>query len=60
MLGFQFWRGEQRGALVIFEFVGDVEFLEQPGDALALADLEVVDCEVWCCHFEVVFGCSGL
>lgn len=37
--------GEERAALVEFEFVGDVEFFAEPEDAFGLGVLEVVDCE---------------
>lgn len=38
------------------EGVGDVEFFEEEGDAFALADLEVVDCELggWGRHCKVL------
>lgn len=58
VLGFEVWWGEERGALVVYELVGDVEFFEQPGDTLALADLEMVNGEVWCCHVDTFGDCN--
>jgi hypothetical protein len=48
--GFQFWWRENGVALVELEFVGDVEFFEEEGDAFSLSYLQVVDCDGW--HFE--------
>lgn len=46
MESFEFWWGEDGGALVEDQFVGEVEFFKEEGDAFALADLEVVNDEV--------------
>ena len=56
---FEIWWREERRALVVHELVGDVEFFQQPGDAFSLANLEVVDCEVGCCHFGVMVFMVG-
>lgn len=41
--GFEFGGGEERGASVDLEGVGDGEFFAEPGDAFGLGDVEVVD-----------------
>jgi hypothetical protein len=48
--GCQFRRSENGTALVEFNLVGDVEFLEKPWDSFSLADLKVVNCDYRCGH----------
>jgi len=43
---FELWWGEERSALIELQLVWDIEFFEEPWDALALSDLEVVHNEM--------------
>ena len=50
MFGAQFGRRQQRRALVQLQLVGYGEFFQQPGDTLALSDLEMVHGKFWRGH----------
>ena len=45
MQGFVLCRSEERSSRVCDEFVGNGEFLAEPGQALGLRGEEVVDCQ---------------
>ena len=52
MKGFVFGRCEEGRAVVGYKLVGDVELFAEPGEALGLGDVEVVDCEDHGCESE--------